>query len=252
MAERIMVGARRAQLPLRLPMDDITVGDGNCWFRAVQSQLQRNEVAVPKHIRSLDHLQLRKRICRFMLKSKLPVVLKFRQNWEEFQDEELGDYDQFWENMAESAVWAHGPVIRATAWWLGRNINLVNEQASMDDPFLSFSGNQDGSDAACFGAPLWIGTLTGLHYQTLMPTEREMMLPRSELRKVEDTLKAIGKASGGNEQKGKPGTSDHQDAPEAEVNLYCLEGCDRFLKLDLEGKRVIWQCFFWPTSHFFN
>ena len=197
LAERIMVGVRRARLPLRLPLDDITEGDGNCYFRALGSQLQRPEVAAPDHMRRLDHRSLRKKICNFMLKSKLTVVEDFKKNWLDFQDSQLGDYNRYWTDMRDSRgdIWAEGPVIHATAWFLERDIYLVSEKASVAEPFIAFSGNQDGTDASCVGAALWLGHLTGLHYQTLMPlpTERELMPARPELRKVEDTLKAKAK-----------------------------------------------------------
>ena len=42
LAEQVMNGVRRAELAMKL--DDITEGDGNCWYRAIWSQLQRKEV----------------------------------------------------------------------------------------------------------------------------------------------------------------------------------------------------------------
>ena len=209
LAERIMVGVRRARLPLRLPLDDITEGDGNCYFRALRSQLQRPEVAAPDHVKRLDHRSLRKKICNFMLRSKLPVVKDFEKNWLDFQDSELGDYNRYWMDMRDSRgdIWAEGPVIHATAWFLERDIYVVSERASEAEPFLAFSGNQDGTDTSCAGAALWLGHLTGLHYQTLMPTERDLMPPRPNLRSVEDTLKAKAKAGGGDDQPGHAGTS---------------------------------------------
>ena len=204
-----MVGVLKAQLPLRLPLDDITEGDGNCYFRALCSQLQRPDVAAAEHIRRLNHRSLRRKICNFMLKSSLPVVKNFKKNWQDFQ---LGDYNRYWRDMAESkgGIWAEGPVIHASAWYLERDLYVVSEQASITAPFIPFSGNQDGSDAACFGAALWLGHLTGLHYQTLMPipTESESMPPRPELRKVGETLQAKANAtsSGGDDQPG-PSTS---------------------------------------------
>ena len=113
--------------------------------------------------------------------------------------------------MAESKgnIWAEGPVIHATAWFLEKDIYVVSEQATMDDPFIPFSGNQDGSDIACTGAALWLGHLTGLHYQTLMPTESESMPPRPKLREVEETLQTKAKASstGDDLQTTEPGPS---------------------------------------------
>ena len=113
--------------------------------------------------------------------------------------------------MAESkgSIWAEGPVIHATAWFLERDIYVVSEQATVGDPFIPFSGNQDGSDMACAGAALWLGHLTGLHYQTLLPTESASMPPRPRLREVEETLhtKAKAAATGDDQQTTKPGPS---------------------------------------------
>ena len=208
LAEQIMEGVRRAQLPLRLPLDDITEGDGNCYFRAVCSQCQRPEVALPDWIRRLDHRSLRRRVCRFMLKTSLTVVKNFRRNWYEFH---LGDYNQWWADMAASRgnIWAEGPVIHATAWFLERDIYVVSEQSNMVDPFIPFSGNQDGSDIACAGAALWLGHLTGLHYQTLMPTRSESVPSRPKLRDVEETLRTKAKASSAEDdhQTTEPGPS---------------------------------------------
>ena len=220
LAERIMEGVRRAQLPLRLPLDDITEGDGNCYFRAVCSQLQRPDVAASDQLRRLDHRSLRRKVCSFMLKSRLPVVQNFKRNWYEFR---LGDYDQWWTDMAESKgnIWAEGPVIHATAWFLERDIYVVSEHASMDDPFIPFSGNQDGSDIACTGAALWLGHLTGLHYQTLMPLPKksELMRPRPKLREVEETLQAKVQdtASGGDQQTSRPGPSKNSRVGEVSL-----------------------------------
>ena len=140
-----------------------------------------------------------------MLKSRLKVVENFKRNWYDFR---LGDYDQWWMAMAESKgnIWAEGPVIHATAWFLERDIYVVSEQARMDDPFIPFSGNQDGSDIACTGAALWLGHLTGVHYQTLMPLPTKTELPPiPKLREVEETLQAT--AGGEDQQTSRPGTS---------------------------------------------
>ena len=201
-----MEGVRRAQLPLKLPPNDITEGDGNCYFRAVCSQCQRPEVAAPDDIKRLDHRAMRRKICNFMLKSRLPVVSDFRKRWFAFG---LGDYNQYWTNMAESngEIWAEGPVIHATAWCLERHIYIVSEKATIDDPFLSFSGNQDGSERSCAGAPLWLGHLTGLHYQTLMPDENELMPPPTRMQNIEDTLKSKAAATADrDQQQSQPGT----------------------------------------------
>ena len=165
-------------------------------------------MAAPDDIKRLDHRAMRKKICFFMLKSRLPVVVDCRQRWFQF---DLGDYDHYWANMAESDgdIWAEGPVIHATAWCLERHIYVVSERATMGDPWLPFSGNQDGTDRPCAGAPLWLGHLTGLHYQTLIPDENESMPPPPKMRTINDTLrsKANVPSCGGDQQQCQPGTS---------------------------------------------
>ena len=208
MAYRIMEGVRRAQLPLTLPLNDITEGDGNCFFRAVCSQCQRPDVNVGDDIKHLDHEGMREKICLFMRKSRLPCVLKFKQIWYEEYRVEYGDYDPYWINMAKPGVWAAGPVLPATAWCLERSINIVSEKADMDNTFLIFNGNQDGSDKPCAGAPLWLGHLTGVHYQTLMLDENEPMPPPPPLLTFQEILKSQAKASDGeDQQRSQPGTS---------------------------------------------
>ena len=208
MGYRIMEGVRRAQLPLTLPLDDITEGDGNCFFRAVCSQCQRPDVNVADDIKHLDHEGMREKICLFMRKSRLPCVLKFKQIWHEEYRVEYGDYDQYWIHMAKPGVWAAGPVLPATAWFLERSINIVSEKAHLGDPFLIFNGNQDGSDKPCAGAPLWLGHLTGVHYQTLMLDENEPMPPPPPLLTFQEILKSQAKASDGeDQQRSQHGTS---------------------------------------------
>ena len=171
-----------------------------CFFRAVCSQCQRPDVNVDDDIKHLDHLSMRVKICNFMRKSLLPCVHKFKGIW--YETQEYGDYDQYWKDMEESGKWADGPVIQATAWCLGRRIYVVSEQANLDDPFLIFSGNWDGSDRPCDGAPLWLGHLTGVHYQTLMLDEKESMPPPPPL------VRTFGlEASDGDQQRSQPGTS---------------------------------------------
>ena len=208
MAYRIMEGVRRAQLPLTLPLNDITEGDGNCFFRAVCSQCQRPDVNVGDDVKHLDHEGMRKKICNFMRKSLLPCVHEFKRNWYESFRVEYGDYDPYWINMAKPGVWAAGPVLPATASFLERSINIVSERADMDNTFLIFNGNQDGSDKPCAGAPLWLGHLTGVHYQTLMLDENEPMPPPPPLLTFQEILKSQAKASDGDDQqRSQPGTS---------------------------------------------
>ena len=205
MALEIMKGVRRAHLPLILPLNDITEGDGNCFFRAACSQCQRPDVNVPQDFKGIDHELMRKKICNFMLKSQLPCVQKFRRNWNEQYQVEYGDYVRYWKHMAKPKVWAEGPVLPATAWCLETSINIVSERAHLGEPFLTFNGNQDGSDKASASAPLWLGHLTGKHYQTLLPEENMQMPQPPKMKTFQDASRPQAKASCNGDQ--QPGTS---------------------------------------------
>ena len=215
MALEIMKGVRRAHLPLILPLNDITEGDGNCFFRAACSQCQRPDVNVPQDFKGIDHELMRKKICNFMLKSQLTCVQKFRRMWNKQYLVEYGNYDQYWKHMAKPKVWAEGPVLPATAWCLETSINIVSERAHLGEPFLTFNGNQDGSDKACATAPLWLGHLTGKHYQTLLPEENMQMPQPPKMKTFQDASRPQAKASCNGDQ--QPGTS--KTSSEVEVSM---------------------------------
>ena len=135
-----------------------------------------------------------------MLKSCLTVVQDFKERW-------IGNYNQYWKDMAESngEIWPEGSVIQATAWCLGRDIFIVSEKATLNNPLMSFFGNQDGS---CTGAPLWLGHLTGLHYQTLMPDKNKSMMSPPRMQDIEDTLMSKAKVTlREDQQQGQPGST---------------------------------------------
>ena len=193
-ADIIMQGVRNAMLPLAVPPNDLTKPDGNCFFHTLVSQLQRPEVNPPRRFRCLDHVAMRKEISKFMMTSKLPCVNKMRQTWTDFN---LGHYNTYWTTMMNGAdrVWAEGPVIQAAAWYLQRDIYIVSEQATIDKPMISFSGNCN-SEKPCSGANLWLGFYTGGHYQTLNLEQSQIDFQPSNLhhQSVQETLKATKKS----------------------------------------------------------
>ena len=129
-----------------------------------------------------------------MMTSKLPCVNKMRQTWTDFN---LGHYNTYWTTMMNGAdrVWAEGPVIQAAAWYLQRDIYIVSEQATIDKPMISFSGNCN-SEKPCSGANLWLGFYTGGHYQTLNLEQSQIDFQPSNLhhQSVQETLKATKKS----------------------------------------------------------
>ena len=95
----------------------------------------------------------------------------------------MGDgesWKDFWERMARDKVWAEGPFIQGTAWFLQKDILIISDLATPEMPFTAaISGNREGKENRCPGAPLLLGYHTGLHYQSLLPQGEEIFRPLS-------------------------------------------------------------------------
>ena len=75
-SDRIKDALQRVGLPLKL--DKGTLGDGNCWHRAVIQQCRRAAVGIDK---LTNHADLRSRVCQLALGEKLGVVKEMRKHW---------------------------------------------------------------------------------------------------------------------------------------------------------------------------
>ena len=165
-----MLGVQHAGLPLK--MDGRTEGDGNCFPRAVKQQCERSMVAI-NTIR--DHKDLRTKVCRFMVQQDIEVVQDMKIRWEAL--EVMEPWDQYWRRMSVDREWAEDIFIQGTAWFLERDILIIWDSATPEDPFITISGNRDGSNSRCPGSPLLLGYLRGLHYQSLLPQGEEIYRP---------------------------------------------------------------------------
>ena len=102
----IMGGVRRAGLPLK--MDTRTVGDGNCFPRAVTQQCQRAAMAI-NTVR--DHKDLRKKLCKFMVETELQVVQVMKRLWEVSGGVEE-PWEAYWQRMSGDKVWVESMFIQ--------------------------------------------------------------------------------------------------------------------------------------------
>ena len=160
--EKIMAGVHHAGLCFK--MDSETLGDGNCFPRAVRQQCQRHAVGISSIINYED---LRRKVTHYMLESEDRLVMDMRKRWEEM--EVFDSWESYWKRMANNAVWVDEPFLHATAWFLNRDILIVWDTATPDNPFTFFSGDREGNGTACPGVPLIIGHHTDIHYQSLLP-----------------------------------------------------------------------------------
>ena len=165
--DRIMDAVRRVGLPLKL--DRRTIGDGNCWHRAIIQQAQRVSVGIAG---LTSHGDLRARVCQLALRAELHVVKEMRKHWVQKEP-----WSAYWERMKGNKVWADHPFIQVTAWLLERDIFVVMDSATPKNLFMTFSGSREGREKPCPKAPLLVGNDSNQHFQSLLPEDEESFQP---------------------------------------------------------------------------
>ena len=178
----------RCGLPLKL--DEATKGDGNCWVRAVQQQLERPELRQQLNERTKEilkvskqhrYLKLKSDIAEFATTSSHPTILEAKSR---FETEGQGKVDQIswdthWKTLKKDKEWSDEVMVQATAWFVGVDIQIVYTTGTPDEPFKLVGGNIEERHKDCPGYPLWIGYINSIHYQSLLPTDDEVLYPRS-------------------------------------------------------------------------
>ena len=226
----IMEGVHRAGH--RFIMDERTLGDGNCFPRAAKQQCDRPAVKV----NSIQcHRDLRKKVTDYMLQSDDRVVVDMKRRWAEL--EVRWSWESYWKNMAREGVWVEEVFVWATAWYLNRDIWIIWDTATPQNPLSYFSGDREGMGADCPGVPLIIGHHTDTHYQSLKPEGDLVSISldttrfAAEITKtVEKIMEAYKRASRG-KRKEAPTRSDGADVERTIFN-YSLE------KPGVEAKRM--------------
>ena len=154
-ANDIMETVHRLQLPHKL--DQLTEGRGNCFPIAIVQQCRRAEVISQLNpvVRRLakdkkGHSSLRSAVKQFILKSKLPIIARFRAEYEASVAIETGvTWDQHWDNMIIDNVWVDYVFIQATAWYLQMDIWIVDTGCTEKDPYIRISGNIMDENIPC-------------------------------------------------------------------------------------------------------
>ena len=162
-----MDAVQRVGLPLKL--DQRTIGDGNCWHRAIVQQSLRLSVGISG---LTSHVDLRAKVCELALRAELQVIKEMRKNWVQKEP-----WSAYWERMSRNKVWADHPFIQVTAWLLERDIFVVPDTASSKSLFMTFSGSREGREKPCPQAPLLVGNDRNQHFQSLLPEDEETFHP---------------------------------------------------------------------------
>ena len=179
----------RCGLPLKL--DTPTQGDGNCWVRAVQQQLERPELEQQLNSRtrkvmsvrkSERYMVLKKSIAEFATSSQNPTIRRAKGSFE-YEGQGAVDrvtWENHWRQLARDGEWSDELMVQATAWFTGHDIQLVMTTSTPEEPFKIFRGNLEDSEKDCLGLPLWIGYQNNIHYQSLLPTDEEVAYQQPE------------------------------------------------------------------------
>ena len=162
---------------LNLKLDDVTPGEGNCFFIAVLQQLRRPEIysTVSRSLKQMadtwDHLALRRAVCSF---AKTSTEVASRKEDIQIGMHGVESWETYWgpNHMMGSSVWVDQASVQVTAWFLGMDLLVLSSSSNLKPAaplwriFGSFDEIVDGSRKE-----LLIGTETDIHYQSLLPKE---------------------------------------------------------------------------------
>ena len=177
-ADAIMASNRRLGIDY-FKHDKLTKGEGSCFPIAVVQQLNREEIFDKlredlRHMaRTLDHLMLREKVKDFIcqLKKNHQKVIELKEifNIDQAARVEAGEegktWEKYWENMLKDTEWADGYFLRATAWYLGMVLQIMDTKCNEKEPYYIIDGHFDDNDNIGL---LYIGYVSEVHYQSLL------------------------------------------------------------------------------------
>ena len=207
LAQQIEETIRQTELPFK--MDEITIGDGNCFTRAVLQQCQRNPVKNYLRSRQLNfvnYMELKMNVCQFMLKeSNVPMLREFKVRFEARQGEarlrgeHAHTWNQYWMTMAKDGEWVDAVFVQATAWYLYSDIHLIpTATATKENPFFTINGNYTFETASCPGPALLLGYNSNLHYQSVLPIDEQKRVQFLDPQTIDSVLSDVQRGETGN------------------------------------------------------
>ena len=193
-ALEIMKKVRKLNLPLKL--DEITEGRGNCFPLSVLAQCRRLEifrqldVQTQNIVNTGDPTLLRKAVYNFILNSKNQKIINYKMEYEEIVGPlDNKNWKQYWQVMIKNYEWVDAIFIQSTAWFLGHDIIIVTTTSTEKHPFLTISGNLVDENTPCPGIELTIGSMSQVHYQSLLPITIQVQKNQIKAGFPEDTIK---------------------------------------------------------------
>ena len=207
LAQQIEEIIRQTELPFKL--DEITVGDGNCFTRAILQQCQRNPVKNylrSRQVNLRNYMELKNNVCHFMMReSNVPMLREFkvrseaRQGEARLRGEHAHTWNQYWMTMAKDGEWVDAVFVQATAWYLYSDIHLIpTATATKENPFFTINGNYTFEAASCPGPALLLGYNSNLHYQSVLPIDEQKRVEFLDTQTIDSVLSDVRRGEKGN------------------------------------------------------
>ena len=153
-------------------LDQVTLGDGQCFASSTIQQLRRPDVyctlepKLQQLSRACDPRTLKSKVRLFMIKSQHSKVQMMKADIENFTGKTWELYWSF-NHIMKKETWADEVFIRSTAWFLKLDITIHQDIASC--PVRTIGGNIDDPDRPFGGLQIHLGYLLNRHYQSLLP-----------------------------------------------------------------------------------
>ena len=145
---RTMSGLAKAitRCKVRLKLDNITEGYGNCFPNAIVQQCRRPEIKnylLEKNRSGIfkSSQALRREITKFALNDNHKTISEYKNNYETALYDTDMPWIDYWVNMGRDGTWVDSVFIQVTAWYIGLDIRLLTTSSKPDNPFIVISGN---------------------------------------------------------------------------------------------------------------
>ena len=160
---------------LYVELDEITSGDGNCFYHAVIQQFHRPEV--DRYLAHDYHELLRRSVYTFVHEGESSIA--YIQEYKKFYQSVLsGDFDNMsWETFVQQqsriATYATELFIKASAVYIGLDVLITSENCTEEQPYAKVirTWNDNGPNDS---PSILIGNISGVHFQSLLPLQQHI------------------------------------------------------------------------------
>ena len=177
--KEIMMMVKKLELPYQ--MDEVTLGDGNCFPLAILQQCNRQDIkkslacSIKSIIEQNNPTLLRRAVYNFIESSQDHQVLDFKLNYEKIVAPIYKKtWNMYWNEMLSNHTWAESVFIQSTAWFLNLDIVIITTTNTKEQPYLTICGHLKNLNLPCTGEKIVLGCKANVHYQSLLPINKNV------------------------------------------------------------------------------